>query len=87
MNYIQGDHYLVQQDGMVAIAGPMRSQQVIDIINALPFEEAVKYCNESRYALAKNRYPRNKAGNTSLTTDIALNGELYADILMRGNKK
>lgn len=74
MNYL-GIHYLVSQETHCALMGPLTSGEVVDIINAMPREEAVKYYNASRYELGKRGlYPRTEAGDANLANDVQSSG-------------
>lgn len=63
-----------------ALVGPMTSDEAVAWIDAQ--DDPPKYCNQTRWALAKNgRYPNNKAGDAALARDIQIfdmleNGEL-----------
>lgn len=70
-------YYLCKQNGgnLQPIKGPMRSQEVVNLILAMgDLEAQAPYCNASRYELGKlGLYPRNKAGDTKLIIDLAIN--------------
>lgn len=76
------DHYLFSLSGGYAIAGPMSSQEVVNIINAMidksGIEFASQFCNASRYWLAKNNYyPKTKSGDAKLSATIEQNSVFF----------
>lgn len=70
--FSMGDHYVCDYDSHTALLGPMSSREAVDfILSRGDLAAQAKFCNMSRYALAKEgRYPRNKRGDAQLSEDV-----------------
>lgn len=63
------EYYICDYGTQKALYGPLESKQVVEFINTC--DTPKKYCNMSRYMLAKNGiYPDNKSGNQALRADL-----------------
>ena len=68
-------HYMLHKDPKTGVYtpvfGPLYSNEVVCLINALPVPLRYQFGNWSRYNLYKQGYPRTKKGETLLQADIA----------------
>lgn len=72
MPFYTGVHYLILEGTGKAVYGPATCGEIVDIINAMPKDEAARYYNASRFQLGKyRRYPNTKTGNAALAADVA----------------
>ncbi len=69
---LYGDHYVCDYETHTALYGPMTCREAVDfIISQGDLKAQARFCNMSRYALAKEkRYPRNKRGDEQLREDV-----------------
>jgi len=63
-------YYVCDYETGKALRGPSSSKEAVSFINSQPVPD--KYCNMSRYMLAKiGIYPRTQKGNKQLLDDVA----------------